>query len=124
MGNYKEVEMPDKALLLVTNNEQIREAVYSALQEDFVSITLCEDPNQAVEMFERGQFDLVIIDDGGMLDGIWVARALYEIQRDQKIILITDNSSQMNIANNSNLPVQRKPFNSTMFKKRVQEILE
>jgi len=116
--------MPDKALLLVTNNEQIREEVYTALQGNFISITLCMDPNQAVEMLGLGQFDLVIIDDGSMLDGIWVARALYEIRKDQKMILITDNSSQMSIANNSNLPVQHKPFSRAEFKGRVQEAIK
>lgn len=116
--------MPNKALLFITNNEQVREAVYSALQDDFISFTLCGDPNQAVEMYGHGHFDLVIIDDGSMFDGIWVARTLWKIRHDQKMILITDGPSQVNFANESNLPVQHKPFSSSQFRKRVEEAMK
>ena len=77
-------------ILLVDDDPTLRDLLAMVLEGEGHSVLIAIDGRDALERFAAGRFDLVLTDlTMPRLDGIGLAKALFEIDSAQKVMLLS-----------------------------------
>ncbi len=114
-------------ILVVDDDEQIREVLADMLSIDGHHPTACPDGHSALKAFEQADFDLMITDLGmpGM-SGLQLAGTVHRSKPDLPIAMITGWGTQLNqdeVAINGIKAVLPKPFRLGDIKKLVETLV-
>lgn len=115
--NMEPPPAPAPARILVVDDETlVREVLQVYLETDGHQVTMAEDGQQALEMFEAGSFDLVLTDRAmPEMNGDELAVAIKERRPDTPVILLTGFGDAM-VAEGETLPgidfILAKPFST------------
>ena len=83
-------------VLVVEDEDEVREILTSVLRSDGHAVVACEDGDRALAALEREAFDLVITDLGMPgLSGWDVARAVKELRPGTPVAMVTGWSEQI-----------------------------
>jgi len=105
--------MNKKAILIVDDEEIIREFLFEVLNEDY-DISLATDGDEAIEKLKQTSFDLIITDlKMPRVSGEEVVRFAHEVDPDSRVIVISGYSSLYTASqsvNNGAYAFLSKPF--------------
>jgi len=77
-------------ILLVDDDPTLRDLIAMVLRGEGHSVSIATDGKDALEHFVLGRFDLVLTDlSMPRLDGIGLAKALFELDSSQKVMLLS-----------------------------------
>ncbi|HDL01950.1 MAG TPA: response regulator, partial [candidate division Zixibacteria bacterium] len=115
-------------ILVVDDDDQIREVLTDMLSIDGYDTVACEDGFSALKAFETEEFDLVITDLGmpGM-SGLELAGEIHSKKPELPIAMITGWGTQLNhdeVALKGVKTVLSKPFHLKDIKVMIQELVE
>jgi len=123
----KDRKLDNLSILVVDDDQQIREVLSDMLSIDGHKITACCDGFSALKEFEKGEFDLMITDLGmpGM-SGLELAGKVHDSKPEMPIAMITGWGTQLNedeIALKGIKSVLPKPFHLKDIKTLVNELV-
>ena len=118
----------DLRILVVDDDEQIRDVLTDMLTIDGYLITSCEDGPSALKAFESSEFEIMITDLGmpGM-SGLELAGIVHEKKPEMPIAMITGWGTQLNqdeVALKGIKAVLPKPFHLKDIKSLIKELVE
>ncbi|MDO6711377.1 response regulator [Aliiglaciecola sp. 2_MG-2023] len=90
--------MSNKRILLAEDN-QINQMVFQAMLEATkAELVITNDGQQAVDLFQNGQFDIVFLDiQMSVMDGIEACQLIRRISKDVPLVSLTANVSSQDI---------------------------
>ena len=100
-----------KRILLVDDEPSVREAFSMMLKFDGHSVTEANDGAEALELFTKGQFDLVTTDfEMPVMKGNELAVRIKQLAPKQPILMITAYGNQLGDSENPVDSILHKPF--------------
>lgn len=125
--SYQPKKNYELSILVVDDDEQIREVLTDMLSIDGYHITACPDGFKALKAFEQEKFDLVITDLGmpGM-SGLELSEAIYSKNPKIPIAMITGWGTQLNedeIRLKGIRTVVAKPFHLKEIKELISDLI-
>ena len=100
-----------KRILLVDDEPSVREAFSMMLKFDGHSVTEANDGAEALELFTKGQFDLVTTDfEMPVMKGNELAVRIKQLAPKQPILMITAYGNQLGDSENPVDSILNKPF--------------
>ena len=100
-----------KRILLVDDEPSVREAFRMMLKFDGHSVTEANDGAEALELFTKGQFDLVTTDfEMPVMKGNELAVRIEQLAPKQPILMITAYGNQLGDSENPVDSILNKPF--------------
>jgi signal transduction histidine kinase len=128
-AGQRPVPTPDRAatVLIVEDEEGVRQVVAEALQEFGYRILLASDAHAAVSVLERDPVDLLLSDivmPGGM-SGLELADKARQLQRGLPVLLTTGYAEAIDraMAREPNVELLRKPFRPRELGAKVHQML-
>ena len=121
-----QVEERPLRILVVEDEEMVREVISIYLAEDLHDVTLAENGREGLEKFRTGQFDLVLTDRAmPEMNGDQLAKEIKLVKPDQRLILLTGFGDLMNGA--GEIPegvdlVVGKPFTMNVLRDAIAKI--
>ena len=116
-------------ILLVEDDDSVREFVARALETDRHGVVKAENGEEGLELFIASSdgFDLVLTDiQMPLMDGIEMSHSIARAQSGQKILMMTGYANQRERAeslSNVIIDVVQKPFTLPEIRKRVSDAL-
>ena len=116
--------MARKRILLADDQEEVRETVKLLLSIDGHQVTEARNGMEALELFAKGQFDLVVTDYAmpGML-GDELAKSIKRLSPGQAVLMITGSAEQQAVAQDCIDGFLNKPFTLTELRQAVAPLL-
>ena len=100
-----------KRILLVDDQQSVREAISLLLSLDEHEVVEAADGVEALDLFRRGHFDLVITDfDMPNMKGNELAASIKRVSPSQPILMITAYATQLGESDNPVDAILSKPF--------------
>lgn len=101
-------------ILVVEDEPLVREVLSLYLGEDDHKVTMAQNGREALELFEKGTFDLILTDRAmPEMNGDQLAQEIKKRKSDQRVVLLTGYGDMMNSANERPAGVDKivsKPF--------------
>ncbi len=113
-------------VLVVEDEEMVREVLSIYLAEDLHEVTLAENGREGLEKFRSGEFDLVLTDRAmPEMNGDQLAKEIKTLKRNQRLILLTGFGDLMNGA--GEMPegvdlVVGKPFTMNILRDAIAKV--
>lgn len=108
-------------ILLVDDDPTLRDLVAMVLQGEGHSVVIASDGRDALERFGAGRFDLVLTDVSmPRLDGVGLAKALFEIDPSQKVILLSGDGDGVQEKLPNVEGILQKPISFSSLKQSIQ----
>src|ERR1035441_5256210 len=109
--NMEQKIIRGKRILLVDDEPSVREAFSMMLKFDGHSVTEANDGAEALELFAKGQFDLVTTDfEMPVMRGNELAVRIKQLAPKQPILMITAYGNQLGDSENPVDSILNKPF--------------
>ncbi len=90
-----------KKILVVDNEIGIRYLLSDVLSDEGFQVSLARDGQESLEKLEKCNFDLVITDiDMPRIDGIEMLKRMSQNRRNEKVIIMTGGSLEINVPDN------------------------
>jgi CheY-like chemotaxis protein len=113
-----------KRILLVDDQESVREAISFLLKLDDHTVIEAADGAVALEMFMRGRFDLVITDfDMPKMKGNELAAKIKQAHPTQPILMLTAYAERLRDSDNPVDVILDKPFQLQDLRQAMAELL-
>ena len=128
-GGHSPAPVVDARILLVDDNPIVSQVIIDILSLDGYGVDTAPNGIAALEKIEGRRYDLILTDlHMPEMDGAGLYRELAKRQTHppQKIIFLTGNagtSEAHRLAQDTGLPVLRKPFNLVELRELVQKVL-
>lgn len=122
------VEAVDRPLrvLVVEDEDMVREVISFYLAEDFHEVTLAENGRDGLEKFRAGEFDLVLTDRAmPEMNGDQLAKEIKALKPEQRLILLTGFGDLMNGAGETPEGVDLvvgKPFTMSILRDAIAKV--
>jgi YesN/AraC family two-component response regulator len=117
-----------KKVLVVDDDPQILEVLKDILEQTFAQVTTATNGQEALDIYQRAKFDLVISDIRmPKIDGIELSHRLRDINSEQAIIVASAHNDSEYLMDLISLGVNDfvlKPFDMEQFYKKLIKVLE
>jgi two-component system cell cycle response regulator CpdR len=113
-------------ILYVEDNALVREVTAELLAADSRQIVACSSAEEALEIFRKNAFDVIITDVSlPVMSGIDLARAILASQPQMSIIIASGYSLDFGLENwGANVRAIIKPFEQTAIEALISELTE
>ena len=119
----EEDKIPRKRILLVDDEQHVRESIRLLLSRDEHTVVEANNGAEAFALFARGQFDLVVTDSEiPFLKGSELAAKIKQLAPRQPILMITGYQRRPSPDNPVNA-VLNKPFDLNQLRKAMAELV-
>ena len=113
-----------KSILLADDQQSVREAISLLLSLDEHAVVEASNGAEALDLFRRGQFDLVITDfDMPKMKGNELATRIKQLSPAQPILMITAYAEKLGASDNPVDALLDKPFQIEDLRRTMAELL-
>ncbi|MEY2430168.1 MAG: two-component system, cell cycle sensor histidine kinase and response regulator CckA [Verrucomicrobiota bacterium] len=113
----------EKRILIAEDEPQVRDSIYMLLTIDDHVVAQAENGAQALDMFTKGKFDLVITDfEMPVMKGNLLAAKIKQLAPKQPILMITAYNEKINPDNPVDMIIT-KPFTFDDLRDAIAKIL-
>jgi CheY-like chemotaxis protein len=113
-----------KRILLVDDEPSVREAFRMMLEFDGHSVTEANDGAEALDLFARGQIDLVVTDfEMPVMKGNELAVRIKQLAPQQPILMITAHGKELGDSMNPVDSILNKPFTMDNLREAIAKLL-
>ena len=113
-----------KRILLVDDEPSVREAFRMMLKFDGHSVTEADNGTEALDLFTKGQFDLVATDfEMPVMKGNELAVRIKKLAPKQPILMITAHGKELGDSENPVDSILNKPFTMDNLREAIAKLL-